>query len=69
MEHTHIYGTHIHTWNIYVYIKGIYWNDLQAAVQLMQQWLAVNRKSKNPVVAQSHKAGCLSWSSIYAGIP
>jgi hypothetical protein len=24
------------------YIKGIYWNDLQSAVQLTQQWAAMN---------------------------
>lgn len=43
---------------VYVYIHkcvhifiGIYWNDFQVAVQLVQQWLAVNRKSKNPVVS------------------
>jgi hypothetical protein len=31
-------------------IKGIYCNDLQPAVQLIQQWAAVNGKSKNLVV-------------------
>jgi hypothetical protein len=30
-----------------VYIKGIYCNDLQAAVQLAQQWAAVDGKAKN----------------------
>jgi hypothetical protein len=69
MEHTHIYGTHIHTWNIYVYIKGIYWNDLQAAVQLTQQWPGVNRKSKILIASQSHEAVCLSWSFVYVGVP
>lgn len=28
-------------------------NDVQPAVQLIPQWLAVNRKSKIPVAAQS----------------
>ena len=48
--------------NIYKHTYRIYWNDLQAAVQLIQQWLTVNGKSKNLVVAQSHKAGYLSWT-------
>ena len=46
-----------------LYIKGSYWNDLQSAVQLTQQWATVNGKSKDLVVAQSHEAGCFSWSS------
>jgi hypothetical protein len=29
-----------------LYIKGIYYNDLQSVVQLTQQWAAVNGKSK-----------------------
>lgn len=33
----------------YIYI----WNDLQATVQLIQQWLTVKRKSKNLVDTQS----------------
>jgi hypothetical protein len=37
---------------IYVYIKGIYWNGLRVVVQQIQQWLPINRKSKNPEVAQ-----------------
>ena len=59
--HTHIY-THTE--------RGgkSYWNDLQAAVQLIQQWAAVNGKSKNLVVAQFHEAGGFSWSSVKAGI-
>ena len=43
----------------------VYWNDLQTAVQ---QRLSVNGKSKNLVVAQSHEAGCLRWSSVCAGV-
>lgn len=35
--------------------------------QLIQQWLAVRRKSKSLVFAQSHKVGRLSWSSGYPG--
>lgn len=31
---------------------------IEFIVQLIQQWLAVNRKSKSLV----YKAGCLSWS-------
>lgn len=50
-----------------IYKKGIYWDDVQAADQLIQQWLAVNKKSKNPVVLQSHKAGH-HRSSVGAGI-
>ena len=35
-------------------------NNFQAAVQLIQQWLAVNRKSKNSIVALSTKVKVLS---------
>lgn len=38
------------------YMYGIYWNELQTTVQLIQQWLTMNRKFKNLVVALSHKA-------------
>ena len=48
-------------------IEGIYCDDLHSVVQLTQQWSAVNGKSKNLVVAQSHGA-CLTWSSVYLGI-
>lgn len=41
----------------YVYIKGIYWNALQTAVQVIQQWLDVNGKFKNLVAARSCEAG------------
>ena len=51
-----------------LYVKGIYWNDLQSAVQPTQQWAAMDGKSKNLVVAHSHEDGCLSWSSVEAGI-
>ena len=34
----------------------------------IKKCLAVNIESKNLVVTQSHKFGCLSWSSVYAGI-
>jgi hypothetical protein len=37
---------------------------LQSVVQLPQQWSAVNGKSKDLVVAQSHEASCFSWSSV-----
>jgi hypothetical protein len=37
---------------IYIY-KGNYWNDLQSAVQLTQQWEAVNGTPKNLVVSDS----------------
>ena len=47
---------------------GIYCNDLQSAVQLTQQWLSVNGKPKNLVVAQSHRASCFNWSSVYTGV-
>ena len=47
----------------------INWNDCEAAEKLIQQALAVDEKSKNLVVAQSHKAECLSWSSVCAGVP
>ena len=41
---------------------GKYLNDLQTAFQLGQKWAAVNGKSKDLVVAQSHEARCFSWS-------
>lgn len=34
--------------------------ELQAAVQLSQQWFAVTGKSKNPVVAKSTRLGVLT---------
>lgn len=49
-------------------IEGIYREDLQSVVQLPQQWSTVNGKSKSLVVAQSHEAECLSWTSVEAGI-
>ena len=48
-------------------IEGIYCDDLQSVVQLTQQWAAVDGKSKNLVVAQSHEASCFSWSSVEVG--
>jgi hypothetical protein len=39
---------------------GIYWKDLQAAAQLIQQCLAVERKPKNLVVAQF--VSCICWN-------
>ena len=47
-----------------LYIEGMYCDDLQSVVQLPQQWSAVNGKSKDLVVAQSHEASCFSWSSV-----
>ena len=52
---------------MFLYIEGIYCDDLQSVVQLTQQWSAVNGKFKNLVVAQSHEASCLSWSSVEVG--
>lgn len=34
-----------------LYIKGIYCNDLRSVIQLTQQWVAVDGKSKSLVVA------------------
>ena len=51
------------TYGQFLYIKWIYWNDLQSAVELSQQWTAMSGKSKNLVVAQSHEASCFSWLS------
>jgi hypothetical protein len=51
-------------------IEKIYCDDLQfvwSVVQLAQQWSAVNVKSKNPVVAQSHEASCFKWSFVDVG--
>jgi hypothetical protein len=48
-------------------IEGIYCDDLEFVVQLTQQRSALNRKVKNLVVAQSHEAGCFSWSSVAVG--
>jgi hypothetical protein len=47
-----------------LYIEGIYCDDLKSVDQITQQWSAVNGKSKNLVVAQSHKSSCFSWSSV-----
>jgi len=47
-----------------LYIKGIYCSDLQS---IAQQWAAVKGKSKDLEVAQSHKAGCVIWSSVETG--
>lgn len=38
--------------NLYTEEKEIYYNDLQVAVQIIQQRQAVNRKLDNPVVVQ-----------------
>lgn len=51
---------------LFLYIWGLF---AMSIVQLIQQCLAVNRKPKNLVVIQSHKAECLNWSSVDAGIP
>lgn len=56
--HIYIYVTqsiYIHNTYVYVYIytQMIYKNKLEAAEQIIQQRLDVNRKSKNLVVAQS----------------
>jgi hypothetical protein len=50
-----------------LYIERIYCDDLQSAVQLPQQWSAVNGKSKDLEVAQSHETSCFSWSSVEVG--
>ena len=50
-----------------LYIKGIYCDDLQSVVQVPQKWSAVNGKSKDLVVAQSHEASCFSCSSVDVG--
>jgi hypothetical protein len=47
-----------------LYIEGMYYDDLQSVVQLTQQWVAVNEKSKNAVVVQSREATCFSWSFV-----
>lgn len=48
-------------------IEGTYYDDLQSAVQLPQQWSAVDGKAKNLVVAESHEASRFSWSSVEVG--
>lgn len=53
---------------MYIYICVIHCNDLQAAVQLIQQWLLESEKSKYLGVAQVYEAVCLSSSSVYARI-
>ena len=50
-----------------LYIKDICCDDLQSVVQLPKQWSAVDGKSKNLVVPQSHEASCLNWSSVGVG--
>jgi hypothetical protein len=49
---------------LFLYIKGIYYNEFQSAVQLPQQLAAVNEKSKNLVVVQSSEAKCISGSFV-----
>ena len=50
-----------------LYIEGIYCDDLQSIVQLPQQWAAVNGKSKNLVVSQSHGLAVSAGSNRCAG--
>ena len=45
-------------------LAPVTWSTPESAVQLTQQWAAVNGKSKNQVVAQSHEASCFGWSSV-----
>jgi hypothetical protein len=52
---------------MYLCIEGIYCDDLQSVIQLIQQQLAVNGKSKSLVVAQFHKGSFFSWSSVEVG--
>jgi hypothetical protein len=47
------------TYGLSLCIKEIYWNDLQTAVQLIQQWAAVNRKFNNRVF---QLVFCISWN-------
>ena len=42
----------------------IFCYDLKTVVQVTQQWATVNGKFKTLAIAQSHKASCLSWSSV-----
>ena len=60
----------IYIYNIYIClsIMGIYLNDLKAVVQIIQQWLAINREFKNPEVAQSTRLDVLAVQSG-AGVP
>lgn len=51
------------------WIYRIYWNDLQATVQLIQQWWAMNGKSKNPVIAQFTRLDASAGLLVYAGVP
>jgi hypothetical protein len=50
-----------------LYIEGIYHDGLRSVLQLSQQWSSVDGKSKNLVVAQSHKAACFRWPSVEVG--
>jgi hypothetical protein len=45
-------------------IEGIYCDDLTVCSPTLQQRSAVNGKSKDLVVAQSHEASCFSCSSV-----
>jgi hypothetical protein len=54
-------------YGISLYFEGICCDYLQSVIQLSQQWSAVNGKSKNIVVTQSHEASCFSWSSVELG--
>jgi hypothetical protein len=56
--------TKFRSYGMSLYTKGICCDDLQSVVQLTQQRSAVDGKSKDLVVFQSHKASCFSWSSV-----
>lgn len=47
---------------------GIYWNDLQPVVQLIQQWVPMNERSKYLIIALHMRLdvlGNLQYGSIW----
>jgi hypothetical protein len=66
--HTHIYVSIYVTLYKYVcmFIYVIYWNDLQSSVRLIQPRPAVDGKSKNLVLTQSHKAEAEAPADVLA---
>ena len=49
-----------------MFIYVIYWNDLQSSVRLIQPRPAVDGKSKNLVLTQSHKAEAEAPADVLA---
>lgn len=62
LEEQNLYKIYILIYNILhvLYRKGVYWNCLQAVVQLVQQWLSTNKRFKDSVGVQSPRLNVLA---------